>query len=50
MKELIINEKIHQVDIEEDTPLLWVIRDTLNLTGTKYGCEIQQCGAYKALA
>ena len=49
MKELIINEKIHQVDVEEDTPLLWVIRDALNMTGTKYGCGIQQCGACTVL-
>ncbi|HCP35398.1 MAG TPA: (2Fe-2S)-binding protein, partial [Deltaproteobacteria bacterium] len=36
--ELTINNKKHQVDVEADTPLLWVLRDTLNLTGTKYGC------------
>ena len=45
MIEVIINRKTHRVDIEPDTPLLWVIRDVLNLTGTKYGCGIQQCGA-----
>ena len=49
MTKLIINGKNHQVDIEEETPLLWVIRDTLNMTGTKYGCGIQQCGACTVL-
>ena len=49
MIEVIINRKTHHVDIEPDTPLLWVIRDTLNLTGTKYGCGIQQCGACTVL-
>jgi len=43
--ELTINGKAHQVDAEPDTPLLWVIRDTLGMTGTKYGCGIAQCGA-----
>ena len=41
MIEVIINRKTHRVDIEPDTPLLWVIRDVLNLTGTKNGCGIQ---------
>jgi len=45
MTELKINGKNRLVDVEEDTPLLWAIRDTLGLTGTKYGCGIQQCGA-----
>ena len=40
-----INGKMHQVDAESDTPLLWVLRDHLNLVGTKYGCGIAQCGA-----
>jgi isoquinoline 1-oxidoreductase alpha subunit len=40
-----INGKTHQVDVEPDTPLLWVLRDTLDLTGTKYGCGVAQCGA-----
>ena len=35
----------HDVDAEPDTPLLWVIRDNVGLTGTKYGCGIAQCGA-----
>jgi isoquinoline 1-oxidoreductase alpha subunit len=42
---LSINGKIHNVDVEDDTPLLWVLRDTIGLTGTKYGCGIAQCGA-----
>jgi aerobic-type carbon monoxide dehydrogenase small subunit (CoxS/CutS family) len=40
-----INGTDHAVDVEADMPLLWVLRDTLNLTGTKYGCGIAQCGA-----
>ena len=42
---LTINGQRHDVDVENGTPLLWVLRDTLGLTGTKYGCGIQQCGA-----
>jgi len=42
---LSINGKSHEVDVEPDTPLLWVLRDTIGLTGTKYGCGIAQCGA-----
>jgi isoquinoline 1-oxidoreductase alpha subunit len=42
---LTINEQSHDVDVEPDTPLLWVIRDTIGMTGTKYGCGIAQCGA-----
>jgi aerobic-type carbon monoxide dehydrogenase small subunit (CoxS/CutS family) len=38
-----VNGKAHQVDVPPDTPLLWVLRDTLGLTGTKYGCGIGQC-------
>jgi len=45
MISLSINGKSHQVDVEPDTPLLWVIRDTVGMTGTKYGCGIAQCGA-----
>ena len=44
MAELMINGKVQQVNVEEDTPLLWAIRDSIGLTGTKYGCGIQQCG------
>ena len=40
-----VNGKAQQVDVEPDTPLLWVLRDTLDLTGTKYGCGVAQCGA-----
>ena len=42
---LTVNGRRHQVDVEPDTPLLWVLRDALGLTGTKYGCGIAQCGA-----
>ncbi len=40
-----VNDKNYEVDVEPDTPLLWVLRDTLGLQGTKYGCGIGQCGA-----
>ena len=40
-----VNGKAQQVDVEPDVPLLWVVRENLNLTGTKYGCGIAQCGA-----
>jgi aerobic-type carbon monoxide dehydrogenase small subunit (CoxS/CutS family) len=49
MTELKINGKNRLVDVESDTPLLWAIRDTVGLTGTKYGCGIQQCGACTVL-
>ncbi len=42
---LTVNGKAHEVDVEDDMPLLWVLRDELGLTGTKYGCGIAQCGA-----
>ncbi|HEU4993446.1 MAG TPA: (2Fe-2S)-binding protein [Gemmatimonadaceae bacterium] len=42
---LVVNGRTHTVDVEPDTPLLWVLRDALGLTGTKYGCGIAQCGA-----
>jgi isoquinoline 1-oxidoreductase subunit alpha len=42
---LSINGETHQVDVEPDTPLLWVLRDNIGLTGTKYGCGIAYCGA-----
>ena len=45
MTRLTINGKTQDVDVDPDTPLLWVLRDTLGLTGTKYGCGIAQCGA-----
>ncbi len=40
-----INGEIHDLDLADDIPLLWVLRDQLQLTGTKYGCGIAQCGA-----
>ncbi len=40
-----VNGKVHSVDVDPETPLLWVLRDTLGMTGTKYGCGIQECGA-----
>lgn len=43
--QLKINGKTHSVDVSEDTPLLWVLRDHLDLVGTKFGCGIAQCGA-----
>jgi isoquinoline 1-oxidoreductase subunit alpha len=45
MLSLRVNKKTYNVDVEPDTPLLWVIRDTIGLTGTKYGCGISLCGA-----
>ena len=45
MVSLTINGKSYQADVDPRTPLLWVLRDTLGLTGTKYGCGIAQCGA-----
>ena len=42
---LSINGKTHDVDVDPSTPLLWVIREQVGLTGTKYGCGIAQCGA-----
>ena len=45
MANLTINGQSHYVDAEPDTPLLWVIREDLQLTGTKFGCGIAECGA-----
>jgi isoquinoline 1-oxidoreductase subunit alpha len=45
MISLTINGKQYQVDVTPDTPLLWVLRDAVGLTGTKFGCGLQQCGA-----
>ena len=45
MTQLNINGRSHNVDVDPDTPLLWVLRDNLGLTGTKYGCGIAQCGS-----
>ena len=40
-----VNGVLHELDVEEEAPLLWVIRDEIGLTGTKFGCGIAQCGA-----
>ena len=40
-----VNGRAHVVDVDGDTPLLWVLRDVLDLKGTKFGCGISQCGA-----
>ncbi len=45
MISLNVNQKIYQVDVDPDMPLLWAIRDFIGLTGTKYGCGVAQCGA-----
>ena len=46
---LSVNGKTYNLDVEDDTPLLWALRDTIGLTGTKYGCGIAQCGACTVL-
>jgi len=43
--QITINGEVRDVDVEDDMPLLWVLRDELGMTGTKYGCGIAQCGA-----
>jgi isoquinoline 1-oxidoreductase alpha subunit len=45
MIEILVNGVSHPLDVAPDTPLLWVLRENLGLTGTKYGCGIAQCGA-----
>ncbi len=45
MTTLLVNEKHYDVDVPADMPVLWVLRDVLGLTGTKFGCGIAQCGA-----
>jgi isoquinoline 1-oxidoreductase subunit alpha len=45
MISLTVNGRKYDVDVSPDTPLLWVIRDAIGLTGTKFGCGLQQCGA-----
>lgn len=47
---LSINGKLHEIDAEADTPLVYVLRDVLGLTGTKLGCGLEQCGACAVLA
>src|SRR5512145_1085463 len=49
MVRLTVNGKQQQVDVDPSTPLLWVLREQLGLTGTKYGCGIAQCGACTVL-
>ncbi|WP_431283011.1 (2Fe-2S)-binding protein [Humitalea sp. 24SJ18S-53] len=49
MIELTVNGRAHRLDIEADTPLLWALRDHLDLLGTKYGCGVAQCGACSVL-
>ena len=46
---LSVNGTMHDVAVEDDTPLLWVLRDTLGLTGTKFGCGVAACGACTVL-
>ncbi|MFQ3297078.1 MAG: isoquinoline 1-oxidoreductase alpha subunit, partial [Patiriisocius sp.] len=46
---LSINGKSHAVQVQEDMPLLWAIRDIVGLTGTKFGCGVSQCGACSVL-
>lgn len=43
--QLTVNGKTHEVDVEDDMPLLWVLRDELNIKGVKYGCGVSACGA-----
>jgi isoquinoline 1-oxidoreductase subunit alpha len=45
MVNITVNGKTHQVDVDPGTPLLWVLRDSLDMTGTKFGCGAQLCGA-----
>jgi isoquinoline 1-oxidoreductase subunit alpha len=45
MPRLVVNGEAHDVDADPNTPLLWVLREQIGLTGTKYGCGIAQCGA-----
>jgi len=45
MISLNVNGKVHELDVDPETPLLWVVRERLGLTGTKFGCGIEECGA-----
>ncbi|WFU10315.1 (2Fe-2S)-binding protein [Rhizobium sp. CB3090] len=47
--QLRINDEVYEVEADPDTPLLWVIRDELGMTGTKYGCGLAQCGVCSVL-
>ena len=49
MPRLTVNRAAYEIDVEPDTPLLWAIREQIELTGTKYGCGIAQCGACTVL-
>ena len=49
MATLNVNGKVRSVDVEPETPLLWVLREQIGLTGTKYGCGVAQCGACTVL-
>jgi isoquinoline 1-oxidoreductase alpha subunit len=49
MLQLEVNGKAYPVDVESDTPLLWVLRDNLHMTGTKFGCGVGACGACTVL-
>ena len=40
-----VNDRLHRVEVEDDTPLLWVLRDAIGLVGVKFGCGISVCGA-----
>lgn len=46
MAKLNVNGRTRDIQVEADTPLLWVLREQVGLTGTKYGCGVAQCGAY----
>lgn len=46
---LTVNNTVHEFEVDDDTPLLWVLRDTLGMTGTKFGCGVAQCGACSVL-
>ena len=46
---IIVDEKVYNINVDQNTPLLWVLRDNLNLTGTKFGCGVGQCGACTVL-
>jgi len=48
-RKLTVNGEVREFEVEDDTPLLWVLRDTLGLTGTKYGCGVMACGACTVL-